>query len=363
MLFDRLVQDLKKRNLTVAQLFIGYGLHKGDECRNFILRAINYGRFFGTKNSLFNGREIKTMLDTLLDPIKSNKFNVKYYFLLANSFEKIINLKGVDTQLKSRMKRRLKRLYSQARGLKEDQKRILRALEYFVFKMDSTAIPSNKRSRLRALTGMSYFDPDKYRSDNGKLQVLQIFDHHERHHWRLSNSWFRKYDKHPQTGRRGEKRYTTKNLEVILYRGITPQQNQEFVRRELLTLKGRGAIVTFRGDILYLKSNFPFSIFEGQTKNILFINGACGSAGTIPEYLARTSTDLRIVGYSSTGRGQVTNTLVEMLINASKPRDIVSLLEASSAKIRRHGGDIATIKVTRPGDQLLRYVLPTSHGS
>jgi len=137
MLFNRLKRDLGDR--SISDLFEEYNLFDTDLGRNFILRAINYGRLYGKENSLYNETDIDFALDTLLAPVDAEKFNSTYFFLLANCANSIMGIETVRKELHERLCKRLKGI--EEREGTTEPKRPLRA-RYTPADMD---IPGDKQ--------------------------------------------------------------------------------------------------------------------------------------------------------------------------------------------------------------------------
>jgi hypothetical protein len=132
------------------------------------------------------------------------------------------------------------------------------------------------------------------------------------------------------------------------------RENQRFVANQLKETPN--LILTFRGHSYNLPRNIPYDLFGNQEGHVLFIPGSCGSAGSTSEYMGKNpNTDLRFFSNTSTGRGQVTNAIVDALINTSKPTALQDVLQNARPAIERAGGDTATIKAWSAGQALLAY--------
>ena len=138
--------------------------------------------------------------------------------------------------------------------------------------------------------------------------------------------------------------------------GETEQENQEFITSSLK--KHKNLIMTFRGHSFSLLNSFPTNIFNNREGNILFIPGSCGSAGSSAHYImANPKTDLSFVSNTSTGRGQVTNKLVEIFLGINKKTEFAKVMQDSSKTIEAQGGDAKTLTFSSNGEMLLKYVL------
>ena len=71
------------------------------------------------------------------------------------------------------------------------------------------------------------------------------------------------------------------------------------------------------------------------------------------------TTDLRVFSNTSTGKGQVTNTIIDVLIKTKHKKQFEEILKDNEGRIISHGGNINTIKVWSPGEGLLDYVYST----
>lgn len=370
LLFDRLKEELAKeididgkKITTVTGLFNEFKV--SDELRrNFIFRAINYDRFFGRSNSLFIEAEVTPTIALLMAPIASDEFDEVYYFLLANGLDKFLEIgnEGIKTELVNRLDPRLNELKLIPKKT-TDQLRIRSALEFLAFNIDASTphVSADNRAKILRLRDKAIFDPSKYLVD-GKLQVLQVFDKEdtEKVHWKLSKGWFRKLMGRPNQGSQGELIHENSYARVILFMGETEKSNRTFISRELR--KNPSQILTFRGHSYSLTNSFPYGIFDNRDGNILFIPGSCGSAGSTPRYIvSNPKTDFIFISNTSTGKGQVTNALVEILIKASRqpPQRFTDILLKNKSKIVSNGGKIETLKVYSLGEALLDYVYST----
>lgn len=348
MLFDRLKEDLNGK--SVVDLFEQYGLIGTDLCRNFLLRTINYGRFYGQENSLFTSDEVEKLLPTLINPMSSGKFNPTYFFLFANAIDKTKGIELINNAITPILEKNLK-----SHG--EDSK-FRAALEYLVYSMNekTTAIPEEKKQKIRNLEIKSIYEPTLYKND-GKLTVLQIFDKADsgQYHWPLTQKEFADYfDKNPVPGKNGELIFENNSLKMILFMGESSEINKEFLEKQLD--RTPNAIITFRGHSYSLTNNFPYDIFQNKDNHILFIPGSCGSAGSTAEYImANPRTDIQFVSNNSTGKGQVTNAIIKELLE-SKEQQFNKILQ-ESARLEGYGTDIQTLRVWDKGEILLRYVL------
>ena len=354
MLFDRLRQDLGTR--SVGDLFREYHVDQ-TMTRNFLFRSINYRRFYGTQNSVLTQQDLGTMLDALLQPIASDQFDSRYYFLLANSLQNISGIPALRDRLAASFESRLLEL---SRG-PQTQPRIAMssALRYLLFQLnpETTTIPANERTAILALQERAHYTPTDYRTSDGRLLVIQVFDKDdtESSHWRLSREWLRRYDRAPTVGRSGERIYETKTARVVLFMGETQQANRDFVSRQLQ--ENPNLIVTFRGHSYSLQGSFPYDIFRNRSGHVLFIPGSCGSSGSTARYIsANPNTDLRFFSNTSTGRGQVTNTILDELIRTPRPTEFREILRRVERDVSRYGGDTSTVMVWSSGEALLRYV-------
>jgi hypothetical protein len=120
-------------------------------------------------------------------------------------------------------------------------------------------------------------------------------------------------------------------------------------------------VLTFRGHSFSLEANMPTDIFgNSPNAHILFIPGSCGSSGSVPLYLSSNpETDIDFVANTSTGKGQVTNALIDMFIlaAASAQKDgYVKLINRYSSMIVAQDGDPKTLKASTPGEQMLENV-------
>lgn len=352
LLFDRLKEDMKGNGLDY--LISKYGLNE-TQLQNLIFRAINYDRLLGRSDSIFEIRDVSKISDTMARGLENNEFDAKYFYMLANSIGK--NRIGL-ARFKDILHRRIDKLENSHRTLEEEK--IYHAIRYLKFLAGETDSKNIETQLQKNILNRGIYDIRYYRGIDGKAQVLQIFEKRDtkKDHWPLTQQWFeRKYGK-PRKGESGELIYETKDARIVLYMGEKEEDNQRFVKNMLD--KNQNMIITFRGHSYSLKTSFPSEIFGNNPGNILFIPGSCGSAGSVPEYLTKNpKTDLRFFSNTSTGRGQVTNAIVDLLLEQKKPREFSQLLKENSHKIVNAGGDrktIETIKMFNAGEALLYYV-------
>ncbi|VVC03443.1 Uncharacterised protein [Candidatus Burarchaeum australiense] len=354
MLFDRLRKDLGTK--TVNELFVEYGVFGTEQCRNFLFRAINYDRLYGKKDSLLKAADVKGILPTLLEPLTSSAYDKTYLTQLANAISMIKGIPEILEQIKPIVEARLgeQNLSAEWRA----------ALEFICVLIDpkTSLVSDEKKTEIKKLEGADIFDPELYKND-GKLTVLQVFDKEDtgKDHWGMTVSWFTRYfGKKPTTGANGELIYENSTAKLILFMGENDGANQEFIQQQLQETPN--LIATFRGHSFSLEDNFPHEIFGNESGHILFIPGSCGSALSIPDYVsANPNTDLRFVSTSSTGRGQVTNAVVEAFLGAGRKKFEEFLADAQNSIVRQ-GGDVSTLKVWTKGEALMRYVLNETGG-
>jgi len=371
LLFDRLKNYLKKNNKTITDLFNEFDLFGTEQARNFLFRAINYDRLYGRENSLLKAEELGKMMDTLLSPLSSNKFDDKYFYLLANGLEGIKKVETIRKSLISKINDRLNSLAKKEQT--EDIKKIKSALEFlsYMFNPNTTLISDENKNRIKQLEQKAVFIPEYYKND-GKLTIIQVFDPNDtkNDHWIYTQQGFRKYAvPKDENGKAiteikkdpGTLIYETKDMKVILFMGETEEKNQEFIKQQLD--KAPNLIITFRGHSFSLNKSFPPDIFGNRNSHILFIPGSCGSAGSVPEYITKNpNTDIKTFSNTSTGRGQVTNAILDALIRESRKgsgRRFGAILKENEKYIESNGGSVSTIKVFSPGEMLLRYTLGT----
>ncbi|MFH0799284.1 MAG: hypothetical protein V2A66_03785 [Pseudomonadota bacterium] len=115
--------------------------------------------------------------------------------------------------------------------------------------------------------------------------------------------------------------------------------------------------MTFRGHSFSLGNSFPSDIFGNKASHVLFIPGSCGSSGSTADYIQKNPrTDLRFFANTSTGKGQVTNAILDALIATRSKTRFSAVLQKASKAIDSNGGDINTIKAWSNGEALLAYV-------
>ena len=350
-LFDRLLSDFKGQ--SIVEVMKEYGLWGTPSGRNFIFRAMNYGRLYGSRNSMFSEKDMPAVMVELTKPLSQYGFDPNYFYNLANTIE------HMDVSKKSYVRGKLEAAKAQ----------ILQ--EYFLLARLPPQWAENKFKAIAFLEDMlvnsrkkpaGAFDASRY-SDGKKLLFVQIFDKEdtEKTSWISSQNWWGKYLKvQPTKGASGELIYETKDVRMVLYMGDAAENNQHFIS-SMLTEK-KNMIITFRGHSFSLSENFPNDIFKPfPGANILFMPGSCGSAGSIPGYLS-SNQNIDIIGNTSTGDGFVTNTVMELLIEEARKggkRGYKEILFSGAKRIEKAGGDASTLAVSTWGDFLLKSVYGT----
>jgi hypothetical protein len=350
LLFDRLKSGIGEEG--IVGLLKKHKLLGTQECTNLVFRAINYDRFYGRGNSIFKEGEVVEVIDSILRPLEDDVFNGGNFFLVANAVRKIRDVPGAGEVLSRRLAE-LKKRGSDP----ENRKKIERGVEYLLYELHGEEAPleKGKLGEILELGEKAYFDPSLY-SREGKLQVLQVFDKEDtgKDHWHISRKWFGKYGR-PKKGKDGELIYETPTARIVLFMGDTKEENADFVSKELK--RNPNMVITFRGHSYSLEESFPKDVFKGTDGHVLFIPGSCGSSGDIASYIEeRGGTDLRFISNTSTGRGQVTNTLVDLAVGNRERTEFGTLIKKGEKKIRRWRGDMETIQVWTPGEALLNYV-------
>lgn len=355
MLFDSLKEALHGK--AVSSLLLEYDASFDSQLgRNFIFRAITYGRLYGSKNSLLGKSELGAATTALLSPISSETFDPEYYFLLANGLHMLLSsgLIKPDAIISAITDRLLAARQSNA----EDSAKIARALEYVLWLADPStdAIPKAHRAAILELSKASVFNPKLYQNEDGIVTTVQIFDREdtEKDHWQMTQEWFQKRLGQPRVGESGELIYQKGKKRLILFMGESEEVNQSFITRQLE--ENKNLIFTFRGHSYSLEDSFPSGIFQNREGNVLCILGSCGSSSDVAGYLTENPrTNLSFVSNTSTGRGQVTNQLVSIFMALGKPIDFEKVKADSSKAISDSGGDVSTLSFSSNGECLLKY--------
>ncbi len=340
LLFDRLNSDFEPGELS--RFLSENGLEGTELHRNLIFRAANYDRLYGNDNSVFRKSDILAVLSTLTGPLEAEGFDPRYFYLLANT------LGSFDAGLTTYIGRRV--VAAQVSILFKDADWVGRKRTALHFLLEESQNPGKNEA---------VFDSSNYRDTDGKLLIVQVFDKGdtEKDHWVLSQKWFSKYGK-PRTGDAGELVYETNDARIVLFMGETTGANRKFVSS--LLDKNPNMILTFRGHSFSLNENIPTDILANRKANILFLPGSCGSSGVIPAYIeASPGTSFEFVANTSTGRGQVTNALVDIFINEAASglrrtyNTIIKKDKNNCSFVEANGGDCSTLKVDTVGERLL----------
>ncbi|MFA6907924.1 MAG: hypothetical protein WC263_03780, partial [Candidatus Micrarchaeia archaeon] len=369
LLFDRLQADFPGGK--ISSVVAGYGLSGSVQELNLLFRSINYNRFSGTANSLFGKGELASIMPVLFAPLKKSGFDATYYYLLANSLRALQDA-GLGPKLAKMLKDEMPRPAGKGEGLGAADARKAAAIEFL----------AKAVGNLDKVEQACVFDPRKYIGKNGKLRIIQVFDKDDTWHgqggghWQWTKEWFAAYGGSAigangkalgKAGLDAEQRqltFETQGASVTLFMSEDDYRVRGFIEKELE--KDPHLILTFRGHIFSLEGNVPYTIFgNNPDAKVLFIPGNCGSAGSVPDYMqANPLSDLSFIGYSSTGYGQVTNAILDILMSEAaakrkKPRsyeEIIKKTETSVEKILLQKGDPSTIKTTTIGEQMLVHV-------
>ncbi|MEM3060611.1 MAG: hypothetical protein QXW70_03550 [Candidatus Anstonellales archaeon] len=354
LLFDRLKKDLNNKPVSVLlNEFGGIGLDSAIG-RNLLFRAITYDRIYGRENSILQDKEVDEARKALLSPLDRNEFDSIYFFVLANAINVLLRSSLIS---KDETVRHLTRTLENAR--RNDSKSLISSIEYLLVMVDPSTkhVSDENKGKITSLQKLTTYYPEQYKGKDGYITCVQIFKNEDvgKDHWPLSQTFFENLFGRPKKGNEGELIYEKNKKRVILYMGESPQNNQDFIKRKIDELDN--LILTFRGHSFSLLESFPYNIFGNKQVNILFIPGSCGSAGSTAEYImSNQNTNLSFVANTSTGRGQVTNALVEIFLGIDKPTEFQKIKTDNESKISKYGGDVHTLTFSSEGELLLRYV-------
>jgi|GEM_PF-2758242 len=356
LLFSRLKKDFSG---NLSGLKERYGLD-GGQVRNIAFRALGNGRIDDFINEKSRDADAWIAAQALLGSataktgIYAERFDGRHFYLLANHSEKAIGrfpwaLGVVDARMRRLQKPR-----------DVEEKKMAHAIAYirYLFTND----PRGDEELMRLGFEKAAYDPAKYRVA-GRITAVQVFDRRDTQnsHWKLSQDWFRRRYGNPRAGRSGELVFEGRDARVILYMGSSQADNAQYIADWVQ--KNDAGIITFRGHSSSLQNSMPFGFFGNRAGSYVFILGSCGSSGSVPGYIdANPDTDLRPISYPSTGRGQVTNTLLEILLGQKEPAGFAKLIESNARRIEAHQGDPRMISVWTIGEGLLHYVARKTQG-
>ena len=328
LLFDRLLKKMNGKDL--GGLIEKYSLGE-EQLQNLFFRAINYGRLYGRGDSIANKDGLGLAFRTISSGLHAKEYDPQYFYLFANALENIGKvLPGIREELG-------------AAEMEAQDARQRLAIRFLL---------ENIGKELAA----TKFDRKDY-SVGGKVQVLQVFDREDTQndHWIYTQNWFEAQMGKPKIGSSGELIYENGRSRVVLFMGEEGEKNQEFAKGWMKS--NRRGILTFRGHSFSLERNLPYDVFGNIAGNFLFIPGSCGSAGSTPAYMnANPKTDIAFFSNTSTGRGQVTNAIIDLLLEQQKPAAYDAILKKGAKTIEQNGGDVATIKTITLGYLLIKYV-------
>lgn len=211
----------------------------------------------------------------------------------------------------------------------------------------------------------SVFNPTDYRV-NGITNVAQIFNREDtvKDHWPGTQGWYAsqgykqasKKTLRFEGGLQGQELvYSKGNVRVALFMGDSEDANVEYSKNWVKQFDA--GMITFRGHSYSLTGSVPDDVFGNKKGRYVFIPGSCGSSAMIPLYIGKNpETDMRFFSNTSTGRGQVTNILVDMLLSQKSPTEFSKMLEGKAARISSAGGDAKQIGAYNRGEETLAYI-------
>ncbi|HSB46514.1 MAG TPA: hypothetical protein VLD37_00755 [Candidatus Bilamarchaeum sp.] len=360
LLFDALRRQMPGSG--IRQIRDAFSLNDA-QLRNFVFRAVNYGRL---GDFLLSQEDVRAAISIIVGSrsgrtgVYSDSYDSRYYYLLANSVASVMRH---APDLARTIDARISELGANLASRPEAERRIYHALRYVRFLATGQG---GSDPLLARQAGRSTFSPGDYRGRDGIVNVLQVFDREDtqRSHWPLTQRFFERG--YRMSGRRrvrdegGQEAgtlvtYERRGVRVSLFMGDTEEANRAYAKRWLS--ENATGMITFRGHSYSLAANMPPDVFGGRAGRYVFIPGSCGSAGSIPAYISSNpATDLRFFSNTSTGRGQVTNTLLELLLARRGSATFEAILRDGSRRITAAGGDVSLIRAVNPGECLLNYV-------
>ncbi len=356
LLFDKLKLDFNTKGLTALKKEFALS---NELTRNLLLRAINYNRL-GDLISPKDGtqQDVKLAVDIVLGTpqsktgIYSERFEPRDAYLMANGVETLRKYSDITGKINDRLGELEQ---SQAGSPTVERGRTIFALKYMSFILTGDA---HGDKVIGDIGKRSVYTPADYKT-GGKTNVIQIFDREDAHeevdHWKMTNEWLQRQYGEPKAGPRGELTYENANARITLFMGGSKPANAKFIKDWVK--KNQAGVITFRGHSFSLEENMPYDLFGNKPGKYLFIPGSCGSAGSIPDYMsANPATELAFFSNTATGRGAVTNTIIDLVAEQRKPIGFKEILVKGEKKIAALEGDIADIQVFNRGEQILSYV-------
>lgn len=350
MLFDRMRKDLAGQDMS--DVLESYGLLNSEQARNLIFRSIVFNRLEGRPNSLFKPEEMARLSGTVAGPIASGQADIGHYYLVGNALRSM----GVG-ELRDAVGAAVRERLSggKASGVE------LGALTFLDARLNgreryNRLLSSEELAALDAGSRMDNYDRRQFLR-NGKVDLLEIFDQEDtaNDHFPLTLAALKKSGFHEVKKEGGLVELERADARATLFMG-EPDQNIEFLRKYQ---EGRkNFILCFRGHSYSLDENIPADIFGNQDRRILFVPGSCGSSGALPDYLARNpKTTIQFISNSSTGRGQVTNAIIDGLLDSKRPESLQSVILSRLSEINRAGGDPHTLDTWTGGMSLLKFAM------
>ncbi|MFA6213683.1 MAG: hypothetical protein WC717_00195 [Candidatus Micrarchaeia archaeon] len=330
----------KKMNVSdYLKKYYGVGLDS-ELGRNFIFRALQYEKLIksGSSTGLFELDELDRVLPAVVAPLKENKYEPVYYFLLENCIQNLLERKdtrGFLPYLNEELEIAAKMTSFEAKGKRwaAQKGEAIRGM------LDYINRPESFQDAI--------FARKTYENSEGQLVIAQVFDREDTKddHWGLTKEWASKYD---ADGRfeidkeTGGRVYENADTKIILFMGKSARENRQFTKK---MLKAEGnAIIVARMHSYSLLENFPPEDFAGVEGNVLFVPVSCASAKSIPLYLGKNP-NINIIANSWIGYGQVANYgILDGLIETAVSDTYKNILKRKEGIIKANKGDLESIE-------------------
>ena len=161
LLFDRLMKDFAGRN--ISDVIQAHKMKGTQQELNLFFRAMNYDRLCGHDNSIFQSSELQKIFSQMASQLNEKRFDLVYYYLLANSLSSLRNA-GLAPALTKRLRAATPKA-EQGKPLEGDDAKKAAAIEFLLKAVQS----------VEGIEQGSKFDYKKYLGADGKLNIVQIF--------------------------------------------------------------------------------------------------------------------------------------------------------------------------------------------
>jgi|GEM_PF-3963079 len=343
-----IVEDIAKKHPNLKPKLIA----KLDACKKQLLQTLSHARA-----TLSFSHDARAWIDnsqvSLNGFIRNNPVFSPFLGPLANSLLPEINVSSDNLTLENRLKNN-----------NDQEKRIRRAFSYLLFfldpqskNIDDHAAVSNAHKNASQIQN---YDPKKYRSQDGKTHILEVFapDGTEQTHLEMTQKFLEKKGFKLTKKTTRSLVYENATTHITLYRALKEEDSFLKFEKDWIAHNPQG-IMSFRGHVYSLLQFLPPSVFDNKKGNYLLVLGNCGGSGYSSQYvLANSKTNLSSISFSSTGKGMVTNVVLWLLsLQNNVPVAYSEILKQHEQELKAAGGSRDGLVLPTVGDGVVKYVV------